>query len=724
LGQWRKSNGKPALNQRKYVRKMGIREQKDASAESIGTWQPLVCRLDLALLGRFSAVGPEGTARTISAKKNRALLAVLALSPGMAATRERLAGLLWGDRPDEQARSSLRQSLAALRKELGDADEAILQVKDDSVRLCATTVGVDVAAFLKSGQADGIEPLREAARLYRGELLSDFGNREEGFEGWLSIERAQLRQEAIRILEKLAWLESGNERLVVAQKLVSLDPLREASQRLLMHSQFSLGERGLALKQFDDLKTLLRDELGVAPATETQQLANQIADDTAAQSGSGTTELPSAKRSDKAVVAVMPFSNMSGDPEQDYFADGMTEDIITDLSRFSGISVVARNTVFAYKGKTPNIREVCHRLNARAVLEGSIRKSGQRVRITAQLTDGISGTHLWADRYDRDLTDIFALQDEIAHHIVEQLRIKLLPGELAAEHAAAVKFDAYNCYVKGRHFFHVGTKPALTLARKMFDLATTHDPSYAKAFAGVALCDARLRSWHGVEIPVGDMLAAATRALAMDENLAEAQAAYGIAAAQDGRPMEAAAAFEKAIALDSESYDGHFFYAWHCLANGNIEKSAALYRRATELQPDDFRSPIYLRSVLHALGDESEARKFSLLGLERAEKAFRLHPDSPDAVQLGACVLASLGECDRAREWLAHSLAIDPDGMLSKYNSACVHALLGESEVAVVLLEEWLKQADRHARRWFLIDADLASLRQHPRYQVLQELAG
>lgn len=705
---------------------MGTREQKDASTGPIGIDQSMGCRLDLALLGPFSATGPADAAITISAKKNRALLAILALSPGMTATRERLAGLLWGDRPDEQARSSLRQSLAALRKELGDPDETILQVQDDTVRLCATTVGLDVAAFLKSGQVEEVEPLREAARLYRGELLSDFGNREEVFEGWLNIERAQLRQEAIRILEKLAWLESGNERLAVAQKLVSLDPLREASQRLLMHSQFCLGERGLALKQFDDLKTLLRGELGVEPAAETQLLANQIADGSAVPSASSATAKPhSAKHGEKPVVAVLPFSNMSGDPEQDYFADGMTEDIITDLSRFSGISVIARNTVFAYKGKTPNLREVCHRLNARAVLEGSIRKSGQRVRITAQLTDGVSGTHLWADRYDRELTDIFALQDEIARHIVEQLRIKLLPGELAAEQAATVKFDAYNCYLKGRQFFHVGTRSSLRLARRLFDCSTKCEsgPRYAKAFAGIALSDARLRAWHGDDIPVAGILAAAATALELDPGLSEAQAAYGIAASQDGRTEEATAAFEKAIELDPESYDAHFFYAWHCLANGDIAKSANLYRRAAELQPDDFRSPIYLRSVLHALGDESEARKYSLLGLQRAEKAFRLHPDSPDAVQLGACVLASLGECDRAREWLSHSLAIDPDGMLSKYNSACVLAMLGDSEAAVLLLEEWLKQADRHARRWFLIDADLLSLRQHPRYQALEELA-
>jgi adenylate cyclase len=509
----------------------------------------------------------------------------------------------------------------------------------------------------------------------------------------------------------------------VARKLVSLDPLREASQRLLMHSQFCLGERALALKQFDDLKTLLRDELGVEPALETQQLASQIAEGTTVQFG--TTAPLSVKPNGKPVVAVLPFSNMSGDPEQDYFADGMTEDIITDLAKFSGISVVPRNMVFAYKGKTPNVREVCHRLNARAVLEGSIRKSGQRVRITAQLTDGVSGTHLWADRYDRDLTDIFALQDEIAEAIAGQLRIKLLPGEHAVEQAETVKFDAYNCYLKGRQFFHIGTKSSLKLARRLFECSTKCEsgPRYAKAFAGLALSGARLRAWHGDDIPVADILAAATTALELDAGLAEAQAAYGIAASQDGRSREAVTAFEKAMELDPESFDAHFFYAWHCLANGNIEKAATLYRRATQLQPDDFRSPIYLRSVLHALGEEAEAKKFSLLGLERAEKAFRLHPDSPDAVQLGACVLASIGEFDRAREWLSHSLAIDPDGMLSKYNSACVLALLGDTEAAVVLLEEWLKQADRHARRWFLIDADLASLRLHPRYQALQGLA-
>lgn len=701
---------------------MGIREQKDASTEGIGTWQPLACRLDLALLGSFSATGPAGEVRTISAKKNRALLAVLALSPGMAATRERLAGLLWGDRPDEQARSSLRQSLTALRKELGDADEAILQVKDDTVRLCASTVGVDVAAFLKSGQADEIEPLREAARLYRGELLSDFGNREEGFEGWLSIERAQLRQEAIRILERLTWLESGDERLTVAQKLVSLDPLREASQRLLMHSLFCLGERGLALKQFDDLKNLLRAELGVEPAAETKQLASQLAEGVAIQLGD-TAEPLSAKRVDKPVVAVLPFSNMSGDPEQDYFADGMTEDIITDLSRFSGISVIARNTVFAYKGKTPNIREVCHRLNARAVLEGSIRTSGQRVRITAQLSDGISGTHLWANRYDRELTDIFALQDEIARTIVEQLRIELLPRDMNPERAPPAKFDAYNCYLKGRQFFHVGTASSLKLARRMFELTAQHDPNYARAYAGIALCHAQLRTWHADDVPVNEILVVASKALALDPNLAEAQAAYGMAASLDGKPAEAVNAFEKAIALDPQCYEAHLYFAWHNLAHGDPGKSAGLYGRAVELQPSDFRSPIYLSSVLHSLGREAESRKYALLGLERAEKALRLHPDSSDAAQIGACVLASLGESARAKEMMAQGLAIDPDALPSKYNAACMHALLGESDQAIALLEEWFNRADPQARRWIRFDADLASLRQHPRYQVLEDLA-
>jgi adenylate cyclase len=191
----------------------------------------------------------------------------------------------------------------------------------------------------------------------------------------------------------------------------------------------------------------------------------------------------------KPSIAVLPFSNMSGDPEQEYFADGMTEDLITDLSKVSGLSVIARNSVFAYKGKSADIREVSRHFGVATVLEGSVRKAGQRVRINAQLIDGKDGTHLWADRYDRDLTDIFALQDDITKTIVDQLKVRLLPAERRAiEAPPTLSIDAYNHYLQGRHFYHLHSTPHARLAQRLFHKAVELDPRYARAYAGLADC--------------------------------------------------------------------------------------------------------------------------------------------------------------------------------------------------------------------------------------------
>ena len=171
----------------------------------------------------------------------------------------------------------------------------------------------------------------------------------------------------------------------------------------------------------------------------------------------------------KPSIAVLPFSNMSGDPEQEYFADGVTEDLITDLSKVSGLSVIARNSVFTYKGKPADVQEVSRRFGVATVLEGSVRKAGLRIRINAQLIDGKDGTHLWADRYDRDLTDIFALQDEITKTIVEQLKVRLLPTEKQAIEAAPTQsIDAYNYYLQGRHFYHLHSTPHALIAQRLF----------------------------------------------------------------------------------------------------------------------------------------------------------------------------------------------------------------------------------------------------------------
>ena len=286
----------------------------------------------------------------------------------------------------------------------------------------------------------------------------------------------------------------------------------------------------------------------------------------APQAGAATQ--PSA-RTDKPSVAVLPFSNMSNDPEQEFFSDGITEDIITDLSKVSGLFVLGRNTVFNYKGKAVDLEGIAKKLGVAYLVEGSVRKAGNRVRITAQLIEGSNGGHLWADRYDRDLTDIFAVQDEITKTIVEQLKVKLLPEEKKAiEKAPTGNVEAYTNFLRGLQFFHMGTRSSLTVARRMFARAVELDPHYASAYAGMANCDSRLYSKHGVRKSADEILATAGQALAIDPDLAEAHAARGYALSIGNHSSEAAVAFEQALALDPNCFEANQLFAEFCVTRG------------------------------------------------------------------------------------------------------------------------------------------------------------
>ena len=263
---------------------------------------------------------------------------------------------------------------------------------------------------------------------------------------------------------------------------------------------------------------------------------------------------------EKPSIAVLPFNNMSGDPEQEYFSDGITEDIITDLSKVSALFVVARNTAFTYKGKPVKVREVAQELGVSFILEGSVRKAGSRVRVNGQLIDGRNGGHVWADRYDRDLTDIFAIQDEITHAIVEQLKVKLLPQEKKSiAQAPTANIEAYTFYLRGRQFMQRHSKSNYQLARRMFANAVELDPLYARAYAGIADCDSFLFLHYHLEAGIDTILATAAKALDLDDQLAEAHASRGLALSLGQRYEEATAEFERAIALDPNSFEAHYF---------------------------------------------------------------------------------------------------------------------------------------------------------------------
>jgi adenylate cyclase len=430
---------------------------------------------------------------------------------------------------------------------------------------------------------------------------------------------------------------------------------------------------------------------------------------------------------EKPSVVVLPFNNMSGDPEQEYFSDGITEDIITDLSNVSGLFVVARNTAFTYKGKPVKVQQVAQELGVRFILEGSVRKAGSRVRVTGQLIHGKDGGHVWAARFDRDLTDIFAIQDEITHAIVEQLKVKLLPQEKKSiKQTPTDNVEAYTFYLRGRQFMERRSKAYYQLARQMFAKAVELDPLYARAYAGIADCDSFLfLHYHVEDVAIEDILATSAKALALDSGLAEAHASRGLALSLEKRYDEATAEFEQAIALDPNSFEGHYFYGRACFTQGKLERAVALFERVAEIKPDDYQSLILLIQIYRSLGRDADKKNAARRGVERAERDLTLHPDNPRSAYLGAAALVVLGENDRGREWLSRALAIDPHDIWTQYNAACIYTNLGDIDRAFDVLERVLPHAGHELKAgWIKHDSDLDPLRNHPRYQKILELIG
>ena len=429
------------------------------------------------------------------------------------------------------------------------------------------------------------------------------------------------------------------------------------------------------------------------------------------------------EQAERPSIAVLPFNNMSGDPEQEYFSDGITEDIITDLSKVSGLFVVARNTAFTYKGKPVKVQQVGQELGVAFILEGSVRKAASRVRVTGQLISSKDGGHVWADRFDRDLTDIFAIQDEITHAIVEELKVKLLPQEKKSiGQDPTDNVEAYTYYLRGRQFLHRHSKSYYQLARRMFAKAVELDPLYARAYSGIADCDSFLFLHYNVDVAIDSILATSAKALALEDGLAEAHASRGLALSLGQRYEEAMAEFERAIALDPNSFEAHYFYARACFAQGKLERAAALFERAAEIKPDDYQSVILLIQIYRSLRRDREKEDAARRGIERAERELNVHPENPRPAYLGAAALLALGEMDRSKEWLSRALAIDPDDILTQYNVAGIYSLLGEIEPAFDLLERLLPHANHETKTWIKHDSDFDPLRSHPRYQKVLEL--
>lgn len=422
-------------------------------------------------------------------------------------------------------------------------------------------------------------------------------------------------------------------------------------------------------------------------------------------------------------LAVLPFSNMSGDPQQEYFSDGITEDLITDLSNVSGLFVLSRNTVFKHKGRAASMEEVAGDLGVGYLLHGSVRKAGSKVRITAQLTEGASGGQVWADRYDRDLTDIFALQDEITKSIVAELKVKLLPRERKAiEQAPTHNVEAYTYFLRGRDYFHRGSRTYYNLAKRMFAKAIELDPAYARAHAGLANCDAFLYMDYS-EDTADAMLANSGQALALEPRLAEAQASRGLALSIAHRFAESDAAFAAALAIDPDLFELHYFQGRCCYAQDRLEDTARHWERAAEVKPEDYQTLILLNQVYTSLGREADAVRCASSGVERAEREFSRNPENPRPAYFMATALAKLGQAKRAEQWAKTALAIAPDDYLTLYNIACYYSVGGRLDEAFGVLARLLPLSNAEMRDWILRDSDFDPLHADPRWQQVLRTA-
>ena len=424
----------------------------------------------------------------------------------------------------------------------------------------------------------------------------------------------------------------------------------------------------------------------------------------------------------RVTICVLPFANMSGDQEQEYFSDGITEDIITDLSKVSALAVVSRNSAFMYKGKHVDVPKLARELKVGYVLEGSVRKAGGRVRITAQLVDGSSNDHVWAERYDRDLNDIFALQAEISEAIVKALRLKLLPEEKKAiEQRGTDNVEAYNLYLLARQSYISGHEADIRRVEALIRLcnrAVEIDPKYSRAWALMAIGQMTLRFVHGRR--GDDGLVPAERALALDANLAEAHAVKARILAQHGRHDEAAAEIDVALRLDPESYEVNRSAAYLRFRQQRLDEAIRYYAKAMTLMETDLNSGSMLLTCHTAVGNSQAARRVAQITLSRTEKTLAQDPNNGTALAYGAVALAALAESERAKDWIDRALLIDPDNMNARYNFACIMTrYLNDSDAALKLIGPVFETLAIGFLNHAKADPDLDPLRADPRFQAM-----
>jgi len=544
----------------------------------------------IRVLGPFAAFSADGSTIDLTARKAQGVLAYLAVEGR--AGRSRLAGIFWGGLSEERARHNVRQVLARIRADCGD----IVETKGDLLVLDEASVSVDAAEYCRLSTETDQASMERCLALYTGDLLEGAAPKEPEFQEWLLTTRERLRNRACEVMDRYVAQLMANDEIERALEAVSrrleMDPACEPAHRNKMALLTNAGRRSEAIRQYQVCADALQREIGVEPSAETRALLARIRD-----SGDDEGELQhpapregAAPISEKPRVAVLPLENLSPAAD-DYFVDGVTEDIITALSRFHELEVIARGSTFVYKGKAVPDQEIAQALAAPYLVRGSVRRSGNRLSLQVHLLDGPANLTLWSTRLDFKLDDVFLVEDEITATLASTLAGRVEASRLRwARRASPDRLQAYDYLLRGKDHHHRFTADDCATCIDMFNRAIEKDPDYAAAHAWLACGLGQAMVW-GLD-------------------------------GQNDLVDRAQAEAERGLELDENEPECHRVLAQVNLTRGNIPRALSHQERALFLNPNDDRSVCSMGEILCFAGHHEDAEEW-------VRKSLRLNPYHP-----------------------------------------------------------------------------------------------
>lgn len=631
----------------------------------------------VSLLGGLEILTQTGRPLVLPSRKAEALFAVLARHPGRRQDRERLTALLWPDSAPGAGRTSLRQVLKQLRRAFAAHDGQIVLAEGDTLAVNDDLIKVDVAGIERaSGAAERLN-LAELARVYRGDFLEGFGGVEDPFDEWVAHQRMQLREQVADAL--FTDFTSGDHRprsrdiVQLAVRLLALDPLREDLHRLLMRCYIDDGRRAAALAQYRSCCAVLKHELGVEPEPETQTLHREIREvarqrpvvawspEQEARAVSGIEAVVA-----RPALAVLPFVNLDGDEDRDYFADGLSEDVTIALAGWRRFPLIASSSTLTYRKAPVDPHQLGEELGARYLVAGSIRHQGKQVRINVRLIDAGDGRILWTRRYDVEPGDILAAQDESSARIAAAIQPQLEHAELRRiVTKRTADLNAWDHFLRGVSFLNRFSSEDHELARSHFERAIEIDPDYGDAYTGLAdthlydiVIQQRQDTGSGLvnEAQLRHAFEAARAAVALDPDSSAARRALGHAHVWAREFDAAITETEQAVELNPSNADARRALGNRLDLVGRTSEGIAQMEWALQLSPRDPRRWIQLGFITRAHLDAKHYDE----ALNWARQAVRLRPDQPEThFRLAVCLAhlgrrkqaeAAIAECERLRK--------------------------------------------------------------------------